>query len=67
MKLVESLVEYPHLTHYFDGQDFKKAFVLTNSFYTHLVATTNGFIISLMHTTITKREIRNLDCALQLR
>ena len=27
MKLVESLVEYPHLTHYFDGQDFKKAFV----------------------------------------
>ena len=27
MKLVESLVEYPYLTHYFDGQDFKKAFV----------------------------------------
>jgi len=27
MKLVESLVEYPHLTNYFDGQDFKKAFV----------------------------------------
>lgn len=27
MKLVESLVEYPHLTDYFDGQDFKKAFV----------------------------------------
>ena len=27
MKLVESLVEYPHLTHYFVAQDFKKAFV----------------------------------------
>ena len=27
IKLVESLVEYPHLTHYFNGQDFKKAFV----------------------------------------
>jgi len=26
-KLVESLTQYPHLTRYFDGQDFKQAFV----------------------------------------